>query len=116
MSKPRTEDDMKENFLLRRLNESGFVTSFYEDAQDEWPPLEQLWVPHKKSAAKYPPALYYTKAFMKSRVRFMKQSDPFCMHGQSSNQVHVNEIIFLKGPQSSKNKLIIIDSLAPFFS
>ena len=95
MSVPRTLQDINENFLLRRLKNSGYVTSFYEDAQDVFPPLEQLWVPYKQSAADYPPATYYTKTFMKSRAKLIKIKGPvFCMHGQSTNQVII--IVYLK--------------------
>jgi hypothetical protein len=91
MSVPRTQKDIDANFLLRRLNNSGFVTAFYEDSQDIWPPTEQLWVPHKKPAADHPPALYYTKTFMKSRFKVVRQggdaSPNTCIHGQTTNQV-----------------------------
>lgn len=88
MSLPRTDQEIEANFLFRRLNKSGFVTAFYEDAQDKWPPLEQLWVPDQRSASDNPPALYYTKTFMKSRFTILGRGNPaYCMRGESTNQV-----------------------------
>jgi hypothetical protein len=66
---------------------NGFVTAYYEESQDPFAVPDISWSPRNATGTGIRPAHYYSYNFMKSRLAVMKQRDPYCMNGASSNVV-----------------------------
>jgi hypothetical protein len=88
----KSQREQKANFLLRRLQDAGFVTSHYEDGQnnDLFSSGESVWSPRGASLQSgSPPALYFSKPSQWARFRMFNERDPTCWNEESANKVSI---------------------------
>jgi hypothetical protein len=86
----KSRREQKANFLLRRLQDAGFVTSHYEDGQnnDFFSSGDSVWNPRGANLQSGdPPAMYFSKPSQWARFKMFNQRDPICWNGESANKV-----------------------------
>jgi hypothetical protein len=101
----KTWKDQKATFLLRRLQDAGFVTSHYMDHQHPLSISSEFFsaaVPKEQLASvmdddpgpggpheRYKPAHYFSHMSMLARYQLLHDDDPVCYNGLSSNAVRL---------------------------
>jgi hypothetical protein len=84
----RTQAEIDQNFLLKRMHAKDYVSLYYQDEQNTFSVSDFLWAPgNKDTFTNVTPAHYYAKNYMKARHAITKEFDPICVQGRSSNQV-----------------------------
>jgi hypothetical protein len=82
----RTVELVNATFFLKRFQNAGFVTAFYEDAHNVNPSIFGAWTAINQTRRS--PALYFNYGYMKLRYALTKKKDPVCFANVSSNMVN----------------------------